>query len=118
MKTTQSKNQMAFNFDALVAATAKPQSLTLDVAMCHIADRAHTKLDLMLQRENLESSVSLVIKDDEKDMLVSAMKADNSNLTEQKLSVLTEVANMALEAKTKVYLSYQTVDQLFNAVSH
>lgn len=114
--TTLTTPQLAFNFDS-VMSSSQGQPLIL-LAMTHFADRLHSKLDLMSNSDTFDKTVSLVMRDDDKELMVAALEADTGSLSSEQLTVLTSVAEMARNADRKVFVSYDTVEQLFNAVRH
>jgi hypothetical protein len=114
--TTQNTPQLAFSFSSVIAEN-QGQPLLLS-AMSHLADRLHHKIDMMATSHNFEKNVSLIMKQDDKELMVAALEADTGSLSSEQVSILTSVAEMARNADRKVFLSYDAVEQLFSAVSH
>lgn len=109
--------QLGFNFDAVLAAPTQTKEALLLPVMAHIADRLHTKLDMMRERGTLASTVSLTIKDDDKVMVQEALESDTDSLSTAQLTAFQQVAGEVLGCNEKVYLSYDLVDTLFNNVT-
>lgn len=112
--------QTSFDFDAIMTTPVElpPSSPLLMRVMTHLADRLHHKIDMMREKDHVNNEVSLIIKQDDKEMIIAALEADAPHINNAQLATLRDVAHMARDADKKLFLTYDQVEQLFLAVSH
>lgn len=110
MQNANQQTQLSFNIEAVVS-NAKSGTGMMVAAMSNLADRMHTKLEIMLSQQSLAKSISLSVKEDDKAMFAAALDEDSSNGTFSRL------ASMVVNAGNKVYFDYEDAEQLFAGLS-
>lgn len=117
MKVIAQNNQFTFDFNSAVETSTVTSTPLIIAAMQNLADRLHTKLDLMLNQD-LDKQVSVTIRPDDQAMFAEALQCSNDApplLTE----LAREIMELTPEANAKVaklYLSYERTEALFNCL--
>lgn len=115
MNNVNQHSQLGFTFSTVTPESKPPFLLS---AMAHLADRLHTKIDMMRKCGMMENLLSLTIKQDDVDMIETAIRADVSRLSATQIATFTDVAHIVLTSKNKAYFTYDEVESLFNALTH
>ena len=108
MKNAQS-TQPSFDIEAIVN-NAKANTSLMAAAMSHLADRLHSKLEIMLGQETLPDSISLKVDAEDKALFEAALAEGDSEHT------FMMMANTVLMADKKAYFEYDAVESLFSTL--
>tara|TARA_B100000749_G_C18445436_1_gene474081 strand:+ start:3154 stop:3489 length:336 start_codon:yes stop_codon:yes gene_type:complete len=110
MQNANQQSQLSFDIEAVVSSTKAGKGMMV-AAMNNLADRIHTKIEIMLSQGSLAKNIPLSVKEDDKAMFSAALDEGCSNATFSRL------ASMMSSAGEKVYFDYDDAEQLFAALN-